>query len=63
MYQQVLYQATDKLNNTLQNNKAGPLEVVLFLAAIGAVIGSAYMIRKELKEAKQEAEMRKYKTT
>jgi hypothetical protein len=63
MYHQVLYQAADKLNNTLQNNKAGPLEVVLFLAAVGVVIGSAYMIRKTLKEVKQEAEMRKYKTS
>jgi hypothetical protein len=63
MYHQLLYQAADKLSNTLQNNKIGPIEVLEFMAAIGVVIGGVYIIRKELKEAKQEAELKKYKTT
>ena len=64
MYQQLLYQAADKLSNTLQNNKMNPVETaILSTIAIGVIIGGVYIIRKTLQEAKQEAEMRKYKTT
>jgi uncharacterized membrane protein YqgA involved in biofilm formation len=41
-----------------------PIEATILLTiAIGTIIGAAYLYRKNLQEAKQEAEMRKYKTS
>jgi hypothetical protein len=62
MYHQVLYQAADKLSNTLQNNKIDPIGIALFIGAIATVAVSAYGLWYGYRELKKPFSIKKYKT-